>query len=195
MAGCPSSVAIATKNPGKIRPARKALTLLCGIGDRLVAIEPPVGLKAQPVGSLEVFRGALKRALHAFEATGERGLGIGVEAGLIEFYTGTGYLEAQIAVVVGPGGRISTGLSMGFEIPPTYVERMKQGLELGEIYGKRRYVGDIGESIGYIGVETGGAITREDLTFQAVLAALLPWYKGETTGLLTLDRASWIINL
>ena len=181
---CPKRAAIATRNPGKVRPVRRVLELLCGLEkNEFIVVEPPSGLAAQPVGGLQVFRGALTRALHAFSSVAPRGLGIGIEAGLVEFYTGTGFIETQVAVIVGPGHRYSVGTSASFELPQGIVDAMKRGFELGSLIERRRHVGDLGEGIGYIGLATGGVITREELTFQAIIMALVPWYTGEVSSL------------
>ena len=191
--GCPVRAAIATRNPGKLRPAQRALRYLCGAS--IVMVDPPNGLPPQPVGSIEVVRGALARARKAFKELGGRGLGIGVEAGLLEFYTSTGYIEGQVAIVIGPGERASIGLSAAFELPHWIVARMKRGEELGRIYRARRSVGDIGESIGYIGVSTWGLVSREDLTFQAVAMALVPWVRGEEASLQRAEELERTINI
>ena len=190
MGVCPVRAAIATRNPGKVRPARRAVDLICGLRGDLVVVDPPEGLSPQPVGGLEVFRGAFMRAVTAHRAVGPSGLGIGVEAGLVEFYTGVGFLETQVAVVVGPGGRYSVGASASFELPQSIEDRMKRGEELGSLVTARRHAGDIGESIGYIGIATGGVITREDLTFQAVAMALLPWRLGHIDSLGIVDEVA-----
>lgn len=185
---CPDRAAIATRNRGKYWAAVRALERLCGISrDRVVMVDPPPGLPAQPVGGLEVFRGALSRAVRAFEAVGRSGLGIGVEAGPVEFYTGTGYLETQVAVVVGPGRRYSVGMSPSFELPALLLDKMKKGVELGKLVEARRHVGDLGESIGYIGIATSGLVTRTDLTMHAIAMALVPWYSGYTESLARLE--------
>ncbi|MCE4624322.1 MAG: DUF84 family protein [Desulfurococcales archaeon] len=193
---CPKSAAVATRNPGKIRPVRRALKILCGIGEKEVhVVPPPEGLKPQPFGSLEVFRGALLRALEAYNYVGGKGFGVGVEAGPIEFYTGTGVIETQVAVIIGPGGRVSVGLSQSFELPAGIVERMRRGAELGSLVPWRRGEGDLGESIGYIGVATSGLVTRADLTFQSVVMALVPWYTGEESSLALLEELKGITNI
>jgi len=177
----PARVAVATGNTAKLRAAERALKRLCNVAS-VDAAEPPAGLPPQPVGS-QVFWGALRRALSALGAGAD--LGVGVEAGPLEFYTGTGFIEVQVAVVAGPGGRVSVGLSQGFELPPGIAEKVTSGVELGSL-AKGPGGRDIGESIGYIGLLTGGYITRSDLTEHAVAMALVPWTAGWWT---TLPRA------
>jgi inosine/xanthosine triphosphatase len=196
MTRCPSKAAITTRNPTKVRGATRALQYLCKIYEKSVTtIEPPGGLPKQPIGSLEVFGSALKRAVFAFRKLEGNGFGIGIEAGPIEFYTGTGYVETQVAVIVGPGELVSVGLSSSFELPRSYINSMKEGRELGALVPWRSSIGDLGESIGYIGWATSGIITRQDLAFQATLMALVPWYTGEISSLARLDELERVTNI
>ena len=130
----------------------------------------------QPVGLDELVRGALERAYHARRLAGAD-YGVGVEAGLFEFPTSTGFIETQVAVIVGPGLRASLGTSYSFELPPWLVSEMLRGRELSEAYRARRGL-NVKEGIGYIGVETWGSTTRQELTMQAIEAAILPWIQG-----------------
>jgi len=169
----PSRIMVATGNPAKLRAVERAARRMCNAAS-VERAPAPKGLPSQPVGA-QVFWGALRRALAALGAGAD--LGVGVEAGPIEFYTGTGFIEVQVAVVAGPGERVSVGLSQGFELPPGVAEKVVAGVELGSLArgpGGR----DLGESIGYIGVLTGGYVTRSDLTEHAVAMALVPWAAG-----------------
>jgi len=165
--------AVGTSNPVKVRAARRVFRRLLGID--AVGVPVRASVPVQPVGLDLLVRGALERAYKARLAAGAE-YGVGVEAGLMEFPTTTGFIETQVAVVVGPGLRASLGASYSFELPPWLVGEMLDGRELAEAYRARS--GDLGEKIGYIGVETMGYTTRQDLTAQAVEAALLPWLRG-----------------
>ncbi len=163
---------IASRNPGKVRAVRKALDRFCEIKEYKI-VEPPKRLVAQPVGSLEVVKGAFFRAYKSYTSI-KRGMGIGVEAGLIEFYTTTGFIETQVAIIIYEG-KVSVGLSSSFQLPSHIVNKMLHGLELGSLVEKKRSMKDIGETIGYIGIVTEGDITRETLTYESVVMALVPW--------------------
>ena len=165
----PVSIAIATRNPMKMRATEKAFSRFCNVSS-IITVEPP-DVPRQPCGTLEVLKGALMRAQTAFE---HGDFGIGIEAGPIEFYTTSGYIETQVAIIVGPGERVSIGMSPSFELPYKIISRMLDGVELGELTPVKR-VGDRGEGIGYIGVVTRGHITRQDLTELAITMALVPW--------------------
>ena len=178
-----SRVGVATGNRGKLKAALDAFQALCNV-DTINMVDPPGGLPAQPVGR-EVFEGAVRRAAAAYEAGYD--FGVGIEAGPIEFYTSTGWIEVQVAVIVGPEGRASVGISPGFEVEPGLLARMLEGEELGSLVYDRR-PGDLGESIGYIGLLTRGVVTRSDLTRHAVIMALVPWASGWWRSLTVYER-------
>jgi len=165
-------VAIGTSNPLKVRAARRVFSRYLGL--KVLGVEVSTSVSKQPVGLEALLRGALERAYHSRRRVGAL-YGVGVEAGLMEFPTSTSFIETQVAIIIGPGMRASIGLSSSFELPPWLVDRMLEGAELGEIYRPRG--GDIGERVGYIGVETMGRTTRQELTEQAIEAALLPWLR------------------
>lgn len=167
-------VAVATGNRMKVIAVQKAFTYYCDVS-KVYMVRAPDWLPRQPRGS-EVFAGALARAMAALSSGAD--FGVGVEAGPLEFYTTTGWLEVQVAVIAGPGKRVSVGVSQGFELPPGIAEKVAlEGIELAEAVGEKR-PGDLGEGVGYIGVLTRGYVTRSDLTLQAVLMALTPWISG-----------------
>jgi inosine/xanthosine triphosphatase len=169
--------AVGTRNPVKLRAAERVFRRYMGL--RVVAVPVAASVPGQPVGLDELVRGALERAYKARLTAGAL-YGVGVEAGLLEFPTSTGFIETQVAAIVGPGLRVSLGASSSFELPPWLVSQMLGGVELREAYSRRVRRGsrDVGEGVGYIGVETWGHMTRQDLTEQAIEAAILPWLRG-----------------
>ena len=186
-------VIIATKNTGKLEAAKRVIRRFCG-AIPVSTTSAPGGLPAQPVGGLEVFRGALLRALKAYRDLEATGLGIGLEAGLLEFYSGNGYVEGEVCVIVGPDERVSVGTSSLFPLPSSIVERMKRGIELSALIAKRKHMRDLGESIGYIGLATRGFITRFDLHVEAIAMALLPWVEGFEYDLPSVSEYSRILG-
>ena len=168
-------VSVGSANPLKIEAVRRVFSRYYNIVVKGVTVDTSV--PKQPVGIQQLLAGALVRAVKSREAANAY-YGVGIEAGLLEFYSSTGFLETQIAAIVGPGNRVSVATSSSFELPPWIVDRMLDGEELGSASGILRGSRDIGESIGYIGVKTWGYTTRLELTMQAVEAALMPWLEG-----------------
>lgn len=175
-------VAVGSLNPVKVRAVEKVFSRYYNVMVEGVSVKTSVG--PQPVGSRDVLLGSIERALGALALT-DSDLGVGVEAGPIEFYTSSGFLEVEIATIVDRRCKVSVGLSAGFELDPAVVAAMMLGRELSEAVSVNRGVKDLGESIGYIGYLSSGAMTRQELTEQAVLMALLPRLSG----------ASWLIDV
>lgn len=164
-----------SRNPVKLGAAREAFRLL-GATD-VVGVSVETSVPDQPVGACEVFRGALERALRALKGCGGK-FGVGIESGLIPMPSPTGFLVAQGAVIVGPGGRVSGGLSGGFEVPSSVSEKMLEGVEMAHAFEVGRSLEDVGESIGYIGLASWGIVTRRELTLHALHMAITPWLNG-----------------
>ncbi len=164
---------IGSLNEAKIRGARRALSLL-GISDvkpvKIVTMNP------QPIGLDEILNGAAIRALKAREKYPDC-YGLGVEAGImiIDNY----YFSGQIAVFT-DGEKYSIGTSMFFPLPQSIgSEIVEKGVELKVLMIREAGLENIASSIGAVGHYTQGFITRTDLSYQAVLSAIIPWLNPE----------------
>ncbi len=171
-------VAVGTSNPLKLRSVEKVFKQFMEVEYVL-----PIDIKdieKQPVGTRSLVRGALLRAVKSRIKAGSD-YGVGIEAGLMEFYTSTGFIETQVVAIVNSMSEVSFGLSPSFELPDHIVRQMINGVELAEAFNRERgWSRDIGEYIGVIGILTYGRITRLDLTSAAVLMALIPHLYRET---------------
>ncbi len=176
-------VAVGTSNDLKVRAVQNAFKRYIDVD--IIKVPIKTSVSAQPVGVTELLRGAFERAYNALNTIKNASFGVGIEAGLMEFYTSTGFLETQIVLILGSNRRISIGLSPSFELPKGIVERLLEGTELSEACRLRRGKRDLGEVVGYVGVKTWGSITRLELTEIAVRMALIPWF----------ERNEWLITL
>jgi len=168
-------VAIGSKNKAKIRGVKRAFSL---IGAREFVEVPVKGFKEQPIGVFETFIGAAKRAVEALNALkGKEGFGVGVEAGIVVFRGIP--LSGQIAVIT-DGTRYSMGFSSFFPLPKRFYGEVLRGRELGDIMENATGIEGIAEGIGAIGYFSQGLMTRTELSFQAVLSAILPWINPQT---------------
>ncbi|MCE4615795.1 MAG: inosine/xanthosine triphosphatase [Aeropyrum sp.] len=173
----PVNVAVGTSNPIKVRAVERVFSRFYDASVAMVKVVTSVG--SQPVGLTEVMAGALERAVKSLRSS-SHDFGVGVEAGPITFPSSSGYLETQIAVVVDRECRASVGLSPSFELDKRIVELMIVGVELEKAAGISR-IGGLGEGVGFVGVASLGTLSRQELTEQAVLMALLPRLAGQTT--------------
>ena len=167
-------VAVGTSNPMKVRAAERVFKLYMDAEVKAVNVDVSVG--SQPVGFSMVARGALERAIKAREAA-DADYGVGVEAGPIEAPTPRGLIEVQVSAIIGPGCRVSFGLSPGFELESSVAERVKSGVELERAVKVSRLI-ELGEGVGLVGVLTSGFMTRQEMTEYSILMALIPWITG-----------------
>ncbi|MEM0226410.1 MAG: inosine/xanthosine triphosphatase [Thermofilaceae archaeon] len=166
-------VVVGSRNPAKLKGVERAFRSFYGPVE-IVAVEVDPLVPPQPVGIDEVLRGALNRAYGALRR--EAGdYGVGVEAGFFHL-TGTS-IEVQVAAVVDGSGRVGVGLSPGFPLPPAFVNALERGeaVELEEVVDRWFGTRSIGEAGGLVSLLTGGRVTREDLTYYAVVMALIPF--------------------
>jgi len=169
-------VVVGSVNPVKVRSVKRVLSRFMDV--EVVGVNVRTSIPRQPVGSRDLVLGALERALGALNLNPEASLAVGVEAGPMEFYSRSGFLETQVAVIVDRNCRVSIGLSPSFELDPVTIKRMIAGEELSQIAGIQRSLSNIGELIGYIGYITEGLITRQDLTEAAITMAITPRLKN-----------------
>jgi len=162
-------VAVGSTNPVKVNAVKRAFRMLCTPEVRGVAVDS--GVPPQPLGFSEVVLGAFNRACNALQAAGAD-YGVGVEAGLVD--TGVEHIEVQAAVIVDRDRRVTVGFSQGFPLPGSWVPRVKQRVELGAIAEEATRRSGIGERLGLVGYLTYGLVTRTDLTYNAVVMALIP---------------------
>ncbi len=164
-------VAVGSRNRAKLSGVHRAWSLFSKA--RIISVSVEKRVSPQPMGWAETVLGALTRAEQALANVSGADYGVGVEAGIVPGPFPSGYIDVQVAVILDNRGFVSVGVSSGFEVPYSMLSKVLKGEELGYVVEKRigRRVGD---GVGLIGVLTRGVVTRGDLTFQAVLNALLP---------------------
>jgi inosine/xanthosine triphosphatase len=171
-------VCTGTKNPSKIAGIKDAFL---GFYDevRILGVEPPSDLPPQPFGIEEIISGAKKRAFSAISTSDECEFGVGVEAGLFEVH-GTFY-DVQIAYVVNRKGEGWFGFSPSFAIPKLFSDGILSGKyrELEEVADSHFKTKEVGEKGGVIKILSKGKVSREDLTYYAVISALIPFQNKE----------------
>ncbi|HDN75505.1 MAG TPA: DUF84 family protein, partial [Acidilobales archaeon] len=128
----------------------------------------------QPMGLNEIFEGAYNRAVNALNRDSECSLGVGVEAGIYEVKGR--YFDVQVAAIVDRNGFTSYGLSPSFQIPKPFSYALTKGeaKELEEVVDRYFGTKDIGAKGGLIKILTKSVVLREELTYYAVVMALIP---------------------
>lgn len=166
-------VIVASKNPVKIAASESAFSKM--FPDELLSFEGvgvPSGVGDQPVTDEETFRGAMNRTLRAKGEAPEADYWVGLEGGLERK---DGGMEAFAwMVALSSLGKIGTGRTSTFVLPPKVAELIEQGMELGEaddiVFGRTNSK----QQNGAVGILTGDAVTRAAYYEQAMIMALIP---------------------
>ncbi|MGZ7096565.1 MAG: inosine/xanthosine triphosphatase, partial [Methanobacterium sp.] len=77
------------------------------------------------------------------------------------------------------GERITLGVSSGFEYPPSVIEEVLKGKEVGEVMDKVTGVNNLGQKAGAVSFLSKGILDRTGNTEQCVLTAMIPRMNGE----------------
>ena len=165
-------VVVGSENRIKIGAVQKAFRSF-NLDAEVIGVEVKTSITEQPIGTNETVKGALERASGALIKKPDADLGVGVEAGLIEWYSR--YLDQHVAVIVDRGGGTTFGAGPAFELPPRVLSTvLGDNLELDAAFEKVMGIKKVGKSMGVIGFVSRGRIVREDLAAAAVLMALAP---------------------
>ncbi len=165
---------IGTGNPLKVEATRAAFR--AAFPDRSIEVAQVAvssGVPSQPFGA-EVAQGAIRRAEKALQ---DADFGVGIEAGLIKFPEIGRYLNLQICAVVDQAGKLYVGSGPGFELPPQVVESLRHGSTLNREISCISGTPEIKEKEGAIGYLSKGVIDRFEVTYAAVLMALIPYIR------------------
>jgi inosine/xanthosine triphosphatase len=162
---------VGTRNPLKVRAARAGFVMAFpGVPLQVIGVPVDAGVPAQPFDE-QVAVGAVARARRALDGAD---YGVGVEAGLVRFPGCEIPLSVQFCAIVDRYHRITLGHGPGYALPPFVLARLRGGSTLNREMSTRSGIEEVKETIGAVGVLSGGRIDRFAITREAVLMALLP---------------------
>jgi inosine/xanthosine triphosphatase len=171
-------ICVGSLNPTKLEGVRRAFNAFFSSAEvRGCIVE--TGLPLQPIGLEVTMLGARVRGEKALQRYNDCEFGVGVEAGFIPI--GKDYYDVQVAYITTKDGSSAYGFSSAFPLPKKFVEQILSGTykELEEVVDSYYRTKKIGEKGGFIKLLTKGVITREDLTYTAVVMALIPFINRE----------------
>ncbi len=165
-------VAVGTENEVKLRAVKNIFSKLY---KNLEVLKVPVhtGVRAQPWDD-ETIAGAKTRAVEAIKQIKEAYFGVGIEAGLFLNKETNKYFDVQFCAIQDRGGRVTIGHGAGFYYPDKLLAGVQGGKTVGEVMSEVTGIQDIGKKKGAIGYLSNQLLTREQLTEQAVLMAMVP---------------------
>lgn len=146
-------VRVATANAMKVEAARKAFARYFK-KLKVVPVDVPSAVSAQPISFGEIVRGARERARRAF---GECDFAVGIEAGVFRVAAAAPCPFQITMACVFDGLREGLGAGPFYEVPPAMVREIVKA------------------DTGSVAVVTRGKVTRAQVTRDAVLMALAPF--------------------
>lgn len=162
-------VHVGSNNPVKAQAVKNIFERALGPTEvKLISVES--GVPGQPFGD-QTAQGACERARKALL---DADFGVGIEAGLIWHRELKLYFDVQFCAIVSHDGKLTVGHGAGFVYPPRVIEQVLRGRPVGEVMSKLTGIERIGHKGGAIGYLSKNLLTREELTEQAVLMALIP---------------------
>lgn len=150
-------VRVGSASPMKLKAARRAFAEYFK-GVRMVGVEVPSGVPAQPLSFGQVVRGARNRARAAFSGCD---YSVGIEAGVFRVASVAPRPFQITMACVFDGTREALGSGPFFEIPESLVKKV------------------ISTDRGSVALVTRGRVTRETVTRDAVLMALAPFVSAD----------------
>lgn len=174
-------VAIGSTNPVKVAATRRVIWHFWPTAE-IIPVQVPSGVAPQPWGIAETVEGARGRALRARAAV-DADLGVGMEGGIEEIPEAGGVFLSGWAAVATREGRVYFGSGGRAPLPPTLVEAISQGEELGPAMDALSGLEDTKHTVGSVGILTRGFVERESQFAVALAYALAPllhpeWWEG-----------------
>lgn len=182
------NIAIGSTNQVKILAVQEVVGGYPHLADsKILPFSVSSEVAQQPLSLEETILGAKNRAKNAFALSDPCSLSIGIESGLCQAIgTRSGFLHI-CACCIFDGIHNYTGLSTGFEVPPTVLDLMiSHKMDLSQasfLCGITSNV-NIGSAEGLIGILTKGKVDRKEYTKQCVMTAFIQlenhqWYNPQ----------------
>jgi len=168
-------VAVGSDNPVKIKAVERAFSRAFGDVE-VIPVRVDSGVPPQPIDE-EGLTGAINRAKRSIEEVPSADYGVGIEGCLVHLFGR--YFCTGFVAIVDRSGRLGVGASGWFQCPKTFVPKMLDGEELGDLIDAHVGRKDVKRSEGAIGVFTRGLVTRVDLYEHGVYMALARFLAGD----------------
>lgn len=171
-------IAVASKNPVKLRATRIAFTRMFArdVFD-VEGLSVPSGVTDQPRSRAETMTGALTRARNARAARAACDFWVGIEGGIEDSPQGMTCFAWVVALA--GDGRLGRGQTGVFYLPDEVAELVRGGMELGHADDAVFNRDNSKQANGAIGLLTDNVIDREAYYVHALIMALAPFKNPE----------------
>lgn len=164
-----NNIIVCSMNPVKIGAVKKVLK-----HSHIIAMDCPSNVAAQPFGHHETLQGAKNRTQYALKQDNTIDMAIAFEAG-VDIIVDQPYV-IQWAVVTMRSGQSYSVQGVGIELPKSFAEPLKQGIELAQLIDDYSGMQDIRSKNGALGILTNNYITRQQV-YEQMLNIILHYHK------------------
>ncbi|NJD22188.1 MAG: inosine/xanthosine triphosphatase [Melioribacter sp.] len=172
-------ILVGSKNPVKISSVEEALKNYFD-NIEVIGIEVESGVSVQPIND-ETYAGAQNRALRLKELNKLQNHGaelfVGIEGGITKQF-GKWFAFGCMCILDG-NERIGFGTSPHFELPQKIVDKLLQGVELGDVMDEIMNQQNTKQKHGAIGFFTNGVMNRKELYIEGLKVAVIPFLHKE----------------
>jgi inosine/xanthosine triphosphatase len=172
-------ILVGSKNPVKIDSVKEAFTNYYD-NVEAVGIDVDSEVSVQPIND-ETFVGAQNRAIKLKELNYTQNLSadyfVGIEGGITKQFEK--WFAFGCMCVVDKEGRTGFGMSPHFELPKNVIEKLLQGIELGDVMDEIMNQQNTKQKHGAIGFFTNGVMNRKELYIEGLKVAIIPFLHQE----------------
>ncbi|MHB8905632.1 MAG: inosine/xanthosine triphosphatase [Melioribacteraceae bacterium] len=172
-------ILVGSKNPVKVASVKESFAKYFDNVD-VIGIEVESGVSTQPVND-QTFIGAQNRAIKLKELNDTQNLSadyfVGIEGGITKQFEK--WFAFGCMCIIDKEGRIGFGTSPHFELPQNVVEKLLQGIELGDVMDEIMNQQNTKQKHGAIGFFTNGVMNRKELYVEGLKVALIPFLHKE----------------
>jgi inosine/xanthosine triphosphatase len=168
-------ILVGSKNPVKVQSVKETFSLYFE-NVEVIGVESDSKVSVQPIND-DTFIGARNRALQLYEQNKSNNLNanffIGIEGGIVKQFNK--WFAFGCMCVIDEFGNEGFGTSPHFELPDKIVEKLLQGLELGEVMDEIQNEENTKQKHGAIGYFTNGVMNRKELYLEGLKVAVIPF--------------------
>lgn len=168
-------ILVGSKNPVKIDSVQEAFSKYFE-DVTAIGIETESGVSVQPVNN-ETFEGARRRAQNLRKINDEQNLNadffVGIEGGIVKQYNK--WFAFGCMCVVDKNSNEGFGTSPHYELPDFVVEKLLNGIELGDVMDEITNEQNTKQKNGAIGFFTNGVMNRKELYIEGLKVAVVPF--------------------
>ena len=173
------NVLVGSRNPVKLTATEEAFSRFFDAVD-VVGIDVKSKVSQQPIED-ETFVGARTRAFELSRVNEARHLEaeffVGIEVGIKRLFHR--WFAFGVMCIMDGRGRIGYGTSPFFELPPSIIEKLLNGIELGEVMDTLIGEKNTKQKQGAVGYFTKDVMTRKSYYVAGLTVALIPFLNSD----------------